>query len=376
MVVQYKDVFYLGSFFHAAYQKILNIKRASPSQNGWKLPGRDGSELVNPCKENRNFRQTPGTFLYGNRYGVARLNSIKTGMVSLESKSGKGFLYWAGIIQELTKAKITIAVTVSVATGHFFFLEHFSTSVFLPMAGVFLLACGAAALNQVQEALLDSRMERTKRRPIPSGRITREWALFVGMAFAGAGLCLLSYIDTHTFTVLVLAGAALIWYNVIYFMLKKITAFAVVPGALIGAIPPVIGWTAAGGMVNDPVIISVAFFFFLWQIPHFWLLLLIFGKDYEEAGLPSLTRILSKSQISRITSMWILAVAVTGLLMAVMMRIALPWNIGFLVASLWLAMNAFGFLKAGDHARLFPTFMRINVYALLIMIFLMGNALF
>jgi protoheme IX farnesyltransferase len=297
-------------------------------------------------------------------------------MVSPESKIGKGTLYWAGIILELTKVRITIAVTVSVATGHFFFLEHFSTSVFPPMAGVFLLACGAAALNQVQEVGLDSRMERTRKRPIPSGRITREWALFVGMAFAGAGLCLLSYIETHTLALLVLAGAALLWYNGVYIMLKRITAFAVVPGALIGAIPPVIGWTAAGGMVNDPSIISVAFFFFLWQIPHFWLLLLMFGEQYEKAGLPSLTRILSKNQISRITSMWILAVAVTGLLMAVMMNIDTPWNIGFLVASLWLALNAIGFLKAGVRARLLPAFIRINVYALLVMIFLMGHALF
>jgi protoheme IX farnesyltransferase len=289
--------------------------------------------------------------------------------------NSKGLLSWAAVIFELTKAKITGAVTLSVATGHFLFTETFSTSVILPALGVFLLACGSAALNQVQEARLDSKMTRTRRRPIPSGKIPVEWALFVSLAFICAGIYLLSCIKTHTVTLLCLAGLAVIWYNGIYILLKRITAFAVVPGALVGSIPPLIGWAAGGGMITDPAILEVAFFFFIWQIPHFWLLLLIHGKDYEEAGLPSLTAIFSTAQISRITCMWMLAAAATGLLMSVAGKTGLPWNVGILAFSVWLGMKALGFLKAQKSSAYFPAFMQINGYAFFMMILLICNAI-
>ncbi|MBD3293799.1 MAG: hypothetical protein GF393_12820, partial [Armatimonadia bacterium] len=166
-----------------------------------------------------------------------------------------GPIAWAGILLELTKAKITAAVTLSVATGHLLFIETLSFSVILPAAGVFLLACGSAALNQVQEARIDRRMARTRGRPVPSKRIPAEWALFAALALIGAGLYLLSSIRTHTLTLLVLAGLAVFWYNGVYILLKRITAFAVVPGALVGSIPPLIGWAAGGGMITDPAIL-------------------------------------------------------------------------------------------------------------------------
>jgi len=207
------------------------------------------------------------------------------------------------ILLELTKAKITVAVTISVATGFFMFTGAFTLDAVMPAAGVFLLACGSAALNQVQEAKVDGLMSRTRSRPIPSGRISRDWALFLSLVFIGAGMYVLSCIETHTVTLLVLGGLAVVWYNGVYIALKRITAFAVIPGSLVGAIPPVIGWAAAGGVYDDPTILEVALFFFMWQIPHFWLLLLMFAEDYERAGLPSLTRVFSRDQIARVTEL-------------------------------------------------------------------------
>jgi protoheme IX farnesyltransferase len=69
----------------------------------------------------------------------------------------------------------------------------------------------------------------------------------------------------------------------VYTLLKRKTPFAIIPGSLVGAIPPAVGWVAAGGYLFDPQIIIISFFFFIWQIPHFWLLLLIFDKDYKQA---------------------------------------------------------------------------------------------
>ncbi|MHC4941604.1 MAG: UbiA family prenyltransferase [Planctomycetota bacterium] len=296
-------------------------------------------------------------------------------MESANKQEQSGPLAWLRILIELTKAKITLAVTFSVATGFFLFTERFTWEVLLPALGVFVLACGSAALNQVQEARIDARMARTKTRPIPSGRIPREWALFVSLAFICAGLYILSSIETHTVVLVFLAGLAVFWYNGVYILLKRITAFAVVPGALVGAIPPVIGWSAAGGIADDPAILEIALFFFIWQIPHFWLLLLIYGKDYEEAGLPTLTRIFSSMQIARITSMWIFAIAAMGMVLAIRRDVHVPWNVFMLLTSIWLFFDAFAFLKKGKKKTAYlPMFIRINVYAFLIMIFLMGNS--
>ena len=85
------------------------------------------------------------------------------------------------------------------------------------------------------------------------------------------------------------------------------TAFAVVPGSLVGALPPFIGWFAGGGELFNERIMWVAMFFFIGQIPHFWLLLLMFGKEYALAGFPSLNAVFNDNQIKRLSYTWILA---------------------------------------------------------------------
>ena len=116
---------------------------------------------------------------------------------------------------------------------------------------------------------------------------------------------------------------------------------AAVPGGVVGAIPPVIGWVAGGGDPFDPRIASVAFFFFMWQVPHFWLLLIFScGSDYERAGLPSLTRTFSVAQISRITFMWILGTVMASVLIPLFGLVDDPWVIaGFFAAGGWLEVD-------------------------------------
>jgi heme o synthase len=284
---------------------------------------------------------------------------------------------WLGTLCELTKVRITVVVTLSVATGYLLFAETVSREIVLPLLGTFLLACGAAALNQVQEAPLDARMPRTRNRPIPAGAIGRDWALLIAIALIGAGLTTLASIERHTLTLLALGALAIVWYNGVYVALKRWTSFAVIPGALIGAIPPVIGWVSAGGLVTDPAAMTLATFFFIWQIPHFWLLLIWYGDQYEAAGLPSLTATFTPPQLARITSVWILAVATFGVLMGATEGRHLPWNALIVVASLWLAASALQLLavKRIDDLAL-PAFVRINVYALIMMAALVGNACF
>ncbi len=86
-----------------------------------------------------------------------------------------------------------------------------------------------------------------------------------------------------------------------------------VPGAVTGALPPLIGWVAAGGGVWDKPIIFLEFLFFTGQIPHFWLLILKYGEEYGKAGIPSLTNILNRVQINRLTFTWVVTSAIAAL---------------------------------------------------------------
>ncbi|MGC9341309.1 MAG: protoheme IX farnesyltransferase [Bacteroidales bacterium] len=205
----------------------------------------------------------------------------------------------------LGKISVILPVSFTAFTGYFLFNPEINLSIFLVSIGVFLQGTAASGLNQVQESLLDSKMERTKSRPIPTGSVNRNQALlFVLISFLAGSF--LVYLSGNLMAVL-LGVFTLIWYNGIYTPLKKITAFAVIPGSLTGAIPPVIGWTAAGGSFTDPEAILLAFLFFMGQVPHFWLLILKFGDQYRSAGLPNLTDVFSTRQINNLSFIWISA---------------------------------------------------------------------
>ena len=280
------------------------------------------------------------------------------------------------VFAELTKARITVVVTASVATGFLLFAGRFELRMLVPMAGVFLLACGSAALNQFQERRTDAKMARTRNRPIPSGRIAADWALFVACALIGAGLYVLSLCEHHTLAIVGLGAFSVFWYNAVYVWLKRVTAFAVVPGSLLGAVPPVMGWAAAGGLPLDVTILEVAFFFFLWQIPHFWLLLQKYGREYEEAGLRTPTSVIGASSFRRITLAWVVAVAATGLVLAVTQRFGLPWNLLALLATAHLVFSAIGAMRKKEVVRsAMSLFMQINLYAIAMMTLLSVNAI-
>ncbi len=212
----------------------------------------------------------------------------------------------------LLKLRITVASTVTTGVGYVMARGQFDLNMVPVMFGILLQACGAAALNQVQDARLDGLMERTAGRPIPAGRISRAGAAVFAVALLLAGSALL-WLSGPVPALLGLAAAVV--YNGIYTPLKRVTPFAALPGSLIGALPPVVGWSAAGGYLSDPAIHLVAFFFFIWQIPHFWLLLLFYSRDYVAGGLPSLFDRFDRRQIVKLTFMWIAALCVAALLL-------------------------------------------------------------
>jgi len=213
-------------------------------------------------------------------------------------------------------------------------------------------------------------MPRTMKRPVPSGKISTELALFYALLFALSGGVVLLF-DGGLLTAL-LGVLALFWYNAIYTPLKKRSAFAVVPGSVIGAIPPVVGWVSAGGELFAPQILLVALFFFIWQIPHFWLLLLIFDDDYKAAGMPTLSKYFSKQQLSRLTFIWTVATAGLAMLLPLYGVVSSSITMVLLaVSAIGLLLYSLKLLRSVNEMKIYRySFHGINTFVLLVMIFI------
>jgi len=150
------------------------------------------------------------------------------------------------------------------------------------VVGTALVAVGASALNQVFERRTDALMERTRDRPVPAGRIRPEEAALFGGALAAAGLAWLA-VGT-TLLAAALAAFTLLAYLAVYTPMKGKSAANTLVGAVPGAVPPMIGWAAAGGGLDLGAWVLFAILY-LWQIPHFLAIAWLYREDYRRAGL-------------------------------------------------------------------------------------------
>ncbi|MDA8240787.1 MAG: protoheme IX farnesyltransferase [Nitrospiraceae bacterium] len=268
---------------------------------------------------------------------------------------------------ELCRPRISALSALSAAVGFILAAGGMGTGALVAAAGVFFLACGASSLNQYQERESDARMPRTKERPIPSGGISPPGALYFSLSLIVPGLAVLR-LSAENAAPFLLGLLALLWYNGVYTFLKKRTVFAAVPGALVGALPPAIGWTSGGGLLADPRVAFLCFFFFMWQTPHFWLLLLDRGPEYEAAGLPSLTRMFRRPQLLRIVFVWTVAAAASVLLIGLVGVVRSPAvKLALCAASAWLVWNSAGLFHRG-RPDCSSAFHRINIFALVVMV--------
>lgn len=277
---------------------------------------------------------------------------------------------WFHIALELAKFRIALLVSLSAATGYILASGSINFGLLLPTIAVFILAGGSAALNHYQERDFDSLMKRTSNRPVPSGRIAPSTALVAAIVLIIAGSILL-YFSSHLLPLL-LGLMNVLWYNGVYTPLKRRTPLAVIPGALIGSLPPAIGWTAAGGKLLDPFLLIIALFFFVWQIPHFWLLLLKFGDEFKAAGYPTLTSRYSNQQIARFTFSWIMVTAIISMIIPVFsIGSSIFLYSGLFLTALWLLISSRNLLHFNEEVEtLKKSFIRINTYIMLVMSFL------
>ncbi len=271
---------------------------------------------------------------------------------------------------ELMKLRITSFVTLTTMFGFICFTGKLTLDIIGPTLGVLLLSSGSAVINHYQERRTDALMKRTRNRPLPSGRVSPADALMLAFSLVVLGAAVL-YIDSGLLA-LCLGLLNLIWYNGIYTPLKKVNPLAIIPGSIVGALPPMIGWVSAGGSLLDPQILILGFFFFIWQIPHFWLLLMIFGKDYQSAGFPTLTQIFSVDQLARITFIWIIATFVTSMLIPLFGILKNNFiEFGMLAGGVWLTWNSLKLLKSEkENIWFMSAFKDINIYAILVVVLL------
>ncbi len=276
---------------------------------------------------------------------------------------------------ELGKPQITIPVTLSALSGYILYQGSFAPGWIQATLGVFLMSFASSAINHVQDAGIDKLMQRTRKRPIPSGRLTSQQSLIVAFITGLSGFFILIYFLNPNLPAW-LSLITLACYNLIYTPLKKVTAFAVIPGAMVGALPPMIGWTAAGGHLLHPHILFVGFFFFVGQIPHFWLILLKYEKDYNAAGLPTLLQQFPKPRIHLLTLVWVAVTAMAAILL-VTSGVLQTTIFAILVIMLTLAIlgSFLPWLKADHPQNPHRAFMNINLFYLAIMLVIMADAL-
>jgi protoheme IX farnesyltransferase len=187
----------------------------------------------------------------------------------------------------LTKPRLNFLVLITTLGGMYLAAPN---GVALPLlfnalVGTALVAGGAAALNQAWERETDGLMRRTRRRPIPGGRLRAADGAWFGTLLSATGLIELTWKVNPLASAV--AAATLVSYVFVYTPLKTRTSLSTLVGAIPGALPPVIGWAAATGTISIGAIVLFGIVF-LWQMPHFLAIAWLYRDDYRQARIPLL----------------------------------------------------------------------------------------
>ncbi|HTD95660.1 MAG TPA: heme o synthase [Edaphobacter sp.] len=229
-----------------------------------------------------------------------------------------------------TLFKLRVSTMVVITGGAGFYLgslrsgiSPFHAGLLQTVAGIAVVTCGSSALNQALERKTDLLMRRTANRPMAAGRISLTHGLLLGFAAIFFGSLYLAYTTnllTGTLTLLTAIG-----YVAIYTPLKRVTNINTFVGAFPGALPPLIGWTAARGLIEWPGVALFAILF-VWQFPHFMAIGWMYRDDYAAAGIrltPTLTNTRYAAQSTVVqslfyavlmipVSLWLTALHTTG----------------------------------------------------------------
>lgn len=270
----------------------------------------------------------------------------------------------------LAKPRITLMVVITAAGGLFLSrrlpgIDAPSTATILStLIGTALIVAGANALNMYIERDIDRRMDRTKNRPLPTGRLAPRVALWFGVVTSAVAVPILA-IGANPLTAL-LAVLANLLYVLAYTPLKQHSAYALHVGAVPGAIPPLLGWTAVTGRIDaaGAVLFSILF---LWQIPHFVAIALFRKADYARAGLVVMPNVHGELASRHSIVRWVFALLAASLLL-VPLGVA---HHGYLIAATVLGAVFFGWgcwgLKEGSGTKWAKSLFGISILYLVLL---------
>ena len=264
---------------------------------------------------------------------------------------------------QLSKARIVAMVLITTAAGFFFGAPHVDVVLLVnALIGTALVAAGTNALNQYAERDHDAKMRRTAHRPLPDGRIKPRAALLFASAISIIGTAYLA-LFVNLLTAL-LGAITLITYIFIYTPLKRVSSACTLIGAIPGAVPPLMGWTAATGALTLGGWIAFAIVF-LWQLPHFMAISWIYREDYGRAGFAMLSvRDENGSATARQALFYSLALLILS-------AFAFPHaRVAAIIAAAMLVVASFAFLHHRTPRSARRLFMTSNVYLIVAMVLL------
>ncbi|HEX2831687.1 MAG TPA: heme o synthase [Thermoanaerobaculia bacterium] len=274
---------------------------------------------------------------------------------------------------ELSKSRIVLLVLITTAAGYFFAADHVSPLLLLhTLVGTAMVAAGTNALNQYVEREHDSRMHRTRTRPLPAGRITARAALVFSSLIAILGTLYLGL--TVNWLTAALGAFTLTSYIFVYTPLKRISTICTIIGAVPGAIPPLMGWTAAtnhlgmGGWIAFGIL-------FLWQLPHFMAISWIYREDYGRGGFAmSAVRDGDGSSVARQAVFYTLALLPVSIAPSLTGLTGVTYLVGASLCGVAMLAAAVRFFFNRDVRNARRLFMISNLYLLTVMLLLVVDA--
>jgi protoheme IX farnesyltransferase len=274
----------------------------------------------------------------------------------------------AKLYSELSKIRLSLLVVVTTGAG-FILASPLGIdwlTLLWTLLGTTACACSAAALNQLAERSRDMKMHRTLSRPLPAGHLSRAHAFVFGILLAYIGVAILSFGAN-----IEAAGIALLTiliYVLVYTPLKPITSFNTLVGAVVGGLPPLIGWVAASGTIEVGGWI-LAGILFIWQIPHFLALAWMYREDYERGGFKMLPALDSTGELTaRVSVMTSLCLIPLALFLTIVGTTGLIFAIAGTILGGFMTMKAIVFWRKRDDASARRLFFASIIYLPLIIL--------
>jgi protoheme IX farnesyltransferase len=277
-----------------------------------------------------------------------------------------------GDYYQLTKPRIQVLLLITTAGAMWIASQGRVDPILLvaTLVGGSLAASSANAFNCLIDRDIDQLMERTRRRPLPAGRVKPYQA-----ALFALGLAALSFVVLTVFTNLfaaLLALSGIGFYVVIYTLwLKRSTPYNIVIGGAAGAIPPLVGWAAVTGSL-DLAALMLFGIIFVWTPPHFWALAMMIREDYRKAGVPMLPVLVGDEPTARQIFWYTLALLPVTLSLYPLGTMGIVYLGAATVLGVWFVIGAIRLLQRPDNRKEARSLFKISIYYLMLLFVAMG----